>query len=163
MRLTAVALAALLASQPFVALSQPSGAPTSQPTSAPVLLKLPVGTRLATPKGTFQGYTLPEMKIILRIEADYRAWGHQIPEYEKIVKDYKLLSDNQDKQVKLLKNQVVVLKKDHVRLTKKWTEENKLRHLCENKPNFGSWIAWSVAAAMAATAAVLAGVVIAKD
>jgi hypothetical protein len=163
MNLITALLAALLVSQPCVALAQPTSAPTSAPTSRPALLKLPKGTRLKTPQGTFQGYSLAEFKVVLKIEADYRSWGKQIPILEKLVKDSEQLAENRHKQVKLLQNQVVTLKTDRARITKKWTEENRLRHICENKPAFGSWISWGIAAAATATAAVLAGILIAKD
>lgn len=152
-------LVALLVVQPCLALAQP----TSSPTSQSALLSLPKGTRLKTPQGTFHGYSLPEMKVILKIEASYRSWGAQLPKYRRKISNYKKLEEAQDKQAKLLENQVSILQKEHVRLTKKWTEENRLRHLCENKPNFGSWVSWSIAATMAATAAVLAGILISKD
>ena len=100
---------------------------------------------------------------MLKIEASYRSWGLQLPPLKRMVSNLKLLADNNLKQVKLLQNQVVTLKADRDRLSVKWTEDNRLRHLCENKPAFGSWIAWSTAAAMAAIAAVLAGILIAKE
>ena len=163
MKLIAALLVGLLASQPALVLAQPTSPPSSAPASQPGLLSLPKGRQLTTPQGILRGYTLAEFKVLLKIEASYRSWGLQLPTYRKMVSDFKQLTENQVKQVKLLQNQMLTLKTDRSRLSKKWTEENRLRHLAENRPNFGSWLSWGVAAAMAATAAVLAGILIARD
>jgi hypothetical protein len=137
--------------------------PTSSPISKPAILSLPAGNRLVLPQGTFHGYSLDEMKIVLKIEASYRALAGQVIEYDKLVKNITELSNNRAKQIELLKNQVEIVKKDRDRITAKWTEDNRLRHECENKPAFGSWVSWGVAAAATAVAVVLTGVLLARD
>jgi hypothetical protein len=160
MRFNIIVFVALLAASPAIAQS------TSAPTPQPVVekeLKFPKGKRLKTSQGTFQGYTLEEMKVLLKIDAEYRLCFGQTPIYIKLINDYKELNENKAKQLKLLKNQIQILNQDRDRITKKWTEENRLRHECENKPNFGSWLSWGIAAATTATAAVLAGILVARD
>lgn len=156
-------LVALLISQPCLVWAEPTSVPASQPDEETVHA-FPKGKRLKIKQGTFQAYSLDEMKTLLKIDAEYRSCClNQIPIYVKLVNDYKGLSDNKGKQLILLKNQVSILLQDRIRITAKWKEENKLRHECENKTKFGSWIAWSVAAAATATVAVLAGILVAKD
>jgi hypothetical protein len=157
--LTAVAIV-MLVSHPVMA--QPTSAPTSQSVSEK-LLKFPAGKRLKTSQGTFQGYSLEEMKVLLKIDAEYRLCFEQTPIYDKLVNDYKELNENKAKQLILLKSQIQILNQDRDRITKKWTEENRLRHECENKPSFWSWVSWGVAAAATATAAILAGILVARD
>lgn len=161
MRAITVLLAALLFSQPVLAKTA-SSRPTGVLTASVPLLELPEGKRLKTPQGTFQGYNLQEFKIILRIEADYKSWGIQLPEYRKINKYLQQEVKNRDEQIMLMQTQMGVMSEDRERLFKKWKEENLKRHLAENKPEFGSWIAWGAAGVMTAVAAVLAGVLIAR-
>lgn len=144
------------------AIAQPTSAPTSIPTSQPVLKELPDGSRIKTKDGTFQGYSLEEMKVILHIHADYRVWGKQIPLLKKQVGDLTILSMNQSHQINLSAVEAGVLRLERDTLFKKWKEENLKRHLAENKPAFGSWIAWGCVAVATTVAAVLAGILIAK-
>lgn len=138
------------------------GQPASPPASQPVLLELPKGERLRTPQGTFQGYSLEELKVILHIHADYRSWGQQMPRLRLQVEDQGNLINNQSKQLTLQAEQIKLLEGERKLLTEKWSKENEARHLCENKPAFGSWVAWGIAGVMTVVAAVLTGVVIYK-
>lgn len=138
------------------------GQPVSPPASQPVLLELPKGERFKTPQGERQGYSLEEMKVILHIHADYRSWGQQIPKLKLQVESYSSLTENQSKQLTLQAEQIKVLQGERTLLTEKWSKENEARHLCENKPAFGSWVAWSIAGVMTVVAAVLTGVLIYK-
>lgn len=145
-----------------VALAQPTSQPTAAPASQPVLRELPKGERLKTPQGERQGYSLEEMKVLLHIYADYRSWGLQVPQLKLQVDRYGKITLNQSNQLKLQEEQIKILHGERRLLTDKWSKENEKRHLCENKPAFGSWIAWGTAGVMAVVAAVLAGILIVK-
>lgn len=136
-----------------------SGPVAAQPSSQPVKRTLPKGRLIQNHKA----YTLEEMKTILHIYVDYKKWFDIVPEQKRQLKLFEDLTVNQAQQLKLRGQEVKTLREERKLLTKKWTEENRLRHLAENKPSFGSWIAWGTAAAMAALAAVLGGILIAKD
>jgi hypothetical protein len=159
MRTSLVAfLVAILACGP-VAFAQPASAPSSQST----LLELPKGKTFQKGSESLRGYTLEEFKVVLKIHTDYKSWGKQVFKYKKLVNDLTELGQTYSKQLILRAKQLATANKDRVRLTEKWREENRLRHLAENRPMIGSWVAWAAAAGFAALSAVLAGVLIAKD
>ena len=137
--------------------------PTSAPVSQPTFLQLPTGRLVDFKQDKLKAFTLDEFKIILHIYTDYRIWGAQIPKLQLQVDDLTRLSQSQTLQLGLRAEEVKVYQEERKLLTEKYLNENKLRHECENKPNFGSWIAWGTAAAMGVVAAVLAGILIAKD
>jgi hypothetical protein len=122
--------------------------------------RLPVGKRLTTPQGTFQGYSLEEMKVLLKMDVDLESYNLQIPKFAKVLKNSGELISNLRKQLESKDKSLKILQDERVRLTKKWTEENKLRHIAENKPSLWTWIAWSSAGAMAVVATVLAIVLV---
>lgn len=62
--------------------------------------------------------------------------------------------------VKIKTESVDTLNFENNRLFLQWTEENKLRHEAEQKPQFGSWVAWGTAGVFVVTTAVLTGIVI---
>jgi len=128
--------------------------------SARAPYRLPPGTRLQLPEGTYQGYTLEEMKVLLKMDVDLEAYEKEIPKYKQSLEDYAKVLEAKEAIIKSKDKQVNLLKEDMARLTTKWSEENKLRHECENKPKFGSWIAWTIAAVATVTAIAL-GVTIA--
>lgn len=142
MRLISIILAALLASSPVLGQVRP-------------LYKLPAGARLQTPQGTFQGYTLEEMKVLLKMDVDLEAYEKEIPKYKQSLEDFRKMMEAKDNILKSKDVQVDLLTKDQTRLTEKWSQENKLRLECENKPKFGSWVAWAIAAVTTATAIAL--------
>jgi len=137
--------------------------PTSAPASQPVLRTLPAGQMVDVKKEKLKGFNLEEFKVILHIYTDYRVWGVQLPKMQLQIDDLTKLSQNQTYQLGLRAEEVKIYQQERKLLTEKYLNENKLRHLCENKPNFGSWIAWGSAAAMGIVAAVLAGILISKD
>lgn len=127
--------------------------PSSQPTS------LPVGRVI----DDLRSYTLEEFKIILKIHADYKSWYTQIPKLKLKVKFLDEIITKKDDQLRLLGSEIETLQTERKRLTEKWKEENRLRHLAENKPKFGTWIAWSVAAVLGVVASALGIILISKD
>ena len=52
------------------------------------------------------------------------------------------------------------LQVETVRLRDMWKEENRLRHIAENNPRFGSWIPWVTTAILATTSVTLGLVVV---
>jgi hypothetical protein len=150
MGLIAALLVAVLASQPLVA-------------GARDRYRLPAGQRLTTAQGTFQSFTLEDFKVLLKMDVDLESFSLQIPKYLKVQEDLTKLSVNLGKQLKLKDKTITVLQGERARLTKKWTEENRLRHLAENKVSWTSWFAWGAAGVMTVVAAVLAGILFVKD
>ena len=124
---------------------------------------LPVGSYVSVGDKKLRAYTLEEFKIVLHIYADYKSWHGQVPKLTEQVTKLVQLAENQNRRLKLRSDEVKILQDERELLTKKWAEENKLRHLCENKPAFGSWISWGAAGTASLVAAVLAIVLVAKD
>jgi len=148
--MVAVLLAALTLSQPAWVLARDR-------------YRLPEGTRLKTPQGTFQGYTLEDFKVLLKMDVDLESFSKQIPKYVKLKEDLTKLSVNLTKQVISKDKVIYILQSERARLTVKWTEENRLRHLAENKVSWTSWLAWGCAGVMSILSAVLLGIVLARD
>ena len=150
MGLVAGLLVAILVSQPLI-------------TGAKERYRLPAGQRLTTPQGTFQGFTLEDFKVLLKMDMDLESFSQQIPKYIKLKEDLTKLSINLTNQVNSKDKVIYILQAERARLTDKWTEENRLRHLAENKVSWTTWFAWGAAAVMTVVTAVLAGVLVAKD
>ena len=55
-----------------------------------------------------------------------------------------------------------LLRTERNRLLERWTEENRLRLVAENRPDLGSWVAWALVAVEAVIVGVLAGVLVAE-
>lgn len=125
--------------------------------------ELPKGSYVSVGEKKLRAYTLEEFKIVLHIYADYKAWHVQVPKLKDQVLKLTELSQNRERQLKLADANIKILEGERKLLTEKWEKENKLRHECENKPAFGSWIAWSTAGAMGLVATVLAVVLIVRD
>lgn len=142
-QMVAVLLAALIASQPVLVAARDT-------------YRLPAGTRLTTAQGTFQSYTLAEFKLLLKMDVDLEGFSQQIPKYIKLQENLTKLNVNLGNQLILKDKTIKVLYGERDRLTTKWTEENRLRHLAENKPSVMTWLGWGSAAAMGIVATVLA-------
>jgi hypothetical protein len=123
------------------------------------LYRLPVGTRLILPEGTYQGYSLEEMKIILKMDVDLSVYEPEIVKYKSIISSLEAKDLAKDQIIVSKDKQIKILTDDRARIFNKWSDENKARHVCENKPAFGSWIAWGSAGVATITAVVL-GVVL---
>jgi hypothetical protein len=124
------------------------------------LLKLPAGMQVTHGGDQLRGFTLDEFKVILDIYADYKNWGKQLPELKSQILNLDKIILVKSSQEKLYETSIKTLKDDQSRLFAKWKEENRLRHLAENKPAVGSWIAWG-AAGVAGTVAIVLGIVLA--
>jgi hypothetical protein len=145
--LIAALVSVLIASTPVLA------SPASQP------VKMPKGKII----NNLKSYTLEEMKVILSINADYKSWFFQIPLKDQQIKGLTAISKNLSEQMKTTQADVKILREDRDRLYKKWVDENKKRHLAENRPQIGSWIAWTAAVVATVAAAVLSVILVTKD
>ena len=128
------------------------------------LYRLPVGTRIQTPKEELQGYTLEEMKMLLKMDVDLEFYETvQLPKIKEQLEATKKIIEAKDVIIGSKDGQLKTANQDRERLTNKWSEENKLRHECENKPKFGSWVAWGLAALLGGTALALGIVLVVKE
>jgi hypothetical protein len=116
------------------------------------LYRLPKGKRVQAQGETYQGYTLEEMKQLLLIDSDLRALEEEVPKLKDIERDKQKIIESKDKIILSKDIQIDLLSKDRDRITDKWKADNKLKHECEQKPKFGSWIAWGTAGILAAVA-----------
>lgn len=94
-------------------------------------------------------------------------------EFEASMVECEMETDLKDEKIELLELQITdlkiitqlqkqtgdAMKVENDRLFGLWKDENKKRHLAENKPHWGSWMGWTVAGV---STAVLAGFII-KD
>jgi hypothetical protein len=105
----------------------------------------------------WQCYDFENFKLLLKFEADHQACIWKQIETDERDDQLKEQVDALRNVVKLHEASIGDLRAENDRLFKQWSEENKLRHEAENKPQLGSWIAWSVAGV---STAVLAGFII---
>ena len=125
--------------------------------------RLPPGKRLTVQSETFQGYSLEEFKLLLKMDVDLESFSKQVPKYIKLQEDLTKLNVNLNERLELAQSVITILHGERDRLTKKWTEENRLRHLAENKPSILSWLGWGAAAVMGIVATVLAVILVVKS
>lgn len=124
---------------------------------------LPEGRIVETDDERYKAYTLEEFKTIIRIYTDYKIWGSQISFLQDQVDELVRLSVIKDNQLDLRLKEIEIYKRERDLLTEKYLKENKLRHECENRPNFGSWLAWGSAAVLGTIAIVVTGILISKE
>jgi len=127
------------------------------------LYRLPAGKRIQFQSETYQGYSLEEMKILLKMDVDLEFFEESFPAQKQQILLLEKWLDTKEKRLKSKDVQIDLLTKDRERITKKWEEENLLRHKCEQKPAFGSWIAWSSAGLFAITTLILGVLLIDED
>ena len=125
--------------------------------------RLPIGTRINTGDEIYQGYTLEEMKILLKMETDLRTYEDERPKLLKLVTQNAIIIGSLQEQLSSRGHEINLLEHERQRLTKKWTITNKKLHECENKPPYGSWIAWGIAATSVITATVFGVVLFTQD
>jgi len=126
------------------------------------LYKAPKGTRIQVQDKTYQGYTLEEVKVLLKMDVDLEFYDQAFPKLKLEIDSYKQIMKAREEELKSKDNQITLLQQDRVRLSAKWTEENRLRHECEEKPSFGSWLSWGAAGAATLVALVLGVVLVVK-
>ena len=127
------------------------------------LRKMPKGTSLTVQGTNYRGFTFDEYKELAHIYTDYMQWGQKIPLLQNQIDQATLLSENQTRQIVFMAKDHKLLMDENTKLFEQWKQENRLRHEAENRPWYGNWVAWGVAAAVTVAAATLTGVLIAKD
>lgn len=121
------------------------------------LIKFPKGVAKDIDGYRHQCLNFDEFTLLLEFEANMVEC-----EMETDLKTEKIeLLDLQVTELKLVtdlqKLTVDAMKVENERLFGLWKDENKKRHLAENKPHWGSWVGWTVAGV---STAVLAGFII---
>jgi hypothetical protein len=136
-----------------------------------VSLLVPTASKAALPQGIqvkihdieYRAFSLEEYKQILILEANFKALEVDLKYANELaVLDNKLIGKLRDK-IDSLKRSNTILVKERDRLSVKWKEENRLRHIAENKVPWVSWVGWSVAAAATVASAVLVVVLATRD
>jgi len=125
--------------------------------------RLPLGNRIVTEKGTFQGYTLEEMKILLKMDTDLKLGNEKDQEQIKLISNQGSVIISLQKQNELQVKMIDILQNERKLLTEKWSKENEAKHICESKPAYGSWISWTIAAATTTAAVILGSILIYKE
>jgi len=108
--------------------------------------RLPAGRRCIVSGVPFQCFTLDEYKELLYMDIDlsytlqmYALSLQRANKYERVFQLMLAAYDEHDRQIE-------ILQQERTRLFDRWSEENRLRLEAENRPMFGSWIAWGLAA-----------------
>lgn len=99
----------------------------------------------------YQCFDLEEMKELMKWEAEFRFMEtayHQMA--EKVVLQEGVIFQLETKVLSLEESNQL-LAEDNERIYLKWEKDNKLLLECQNKPKFGSVLAWGLAATFAAT------------
>ena len=123
---------------------------------------IPVGDRETVGGESLQCYDFENYKKLLIFDAAFEGC---LRTNELLVERHKLEKQRStafEKIIALQQKSMIIIEKDNDRLFKDWKEENKKRHLAENRPMLGSYIAWSTAGAFAVATAVLSVIVIVK-
>lgn len=133
---------------PLQTQAQPENIPTGEP-------KVIQGTR-------FQCYPFEDFKKLLLVDAQFSSCKKIKGFLEEKNQLEQEKSVNLSKVIDLQGRSIKTLERENERLFKDWKEENKKRHLAENKPMIGSYVAWGTAGAFAVATAVLSVIVIVK-
>lgn len=123
---------------------------------------LPQGKRIISDDVTYHAYTLEEFKILLNIYNDYKIYNQHVPILKANLAKADKIMGLKDQHMEYQSRQFEIIFAEKNRLYEKWKKENKLRHECENEPNFGSWISWSIAAAATVATTILSTILIIK-
>ena len=124
------------------------------------LYRLPKGKSLTTSEGEFKGYTLEEFKVLLGMDADLKVLETNVPIIADSLMQYVKVTANLRKQLVVKDNIIGLQDKEIDRVTDKWVDDNRLRHVAENEVDWWTITAWGSAGAFAILSAVLAGVLI---
>lgn len=112
--------------------------------------RLPSGRRCMIDGESFQCFSLSEYIQLLEMDVDLQFYDAAYPIAERMIATLEGINTQLTISLDATAAQVDILSAERTRLIAKWTEENRLRLEAENKPLFGSWLAWGVAAAEAA-------------
>jgi hypothetical protein len=124
---------------------------------------LPQGIQIKSQNIEYKAFSLEEYKQILVLEAKFNALKVDLDYARELAAlDDQLIGALRDK-IDSLKRTNVILVKDRDRLAVKWKDENRLRHLAENKVPWSTWAAWGVAGVATTAVAVLVVVLVVRD
>lgn len=125
--------------------------------------EFPLGKRVKIEGAELKCYTIPEYKKLMGLYVDLNTCTakevllkQKIANLEKQAAIYNEIAD-------LHLSSIKILTEENKRLFGLWKEENKKRHIAENKPQFGSWLSWGSAGVLAAASAVLLTVILLDD
>lgn len=124
---------------------------------------IPAGERAATEAGTRQCYDLAGYKTLLKFDVDYGTCLRVRDQLDEKAKLYEESAAALQKAVRVHEDSIALMQKDRDHWFDKWKDENKKRHLAENKPALGSYLAWGTAGVFAVATAVLVTVVFVDD
>jgi thymidylate synthase len=124
---------------------------------------IPLGDRIPVNGEIKACYTIEDYKSLLKVDASYDTCLKIRTKLEKKDKIQEQRIVDLSKAVEVQQDSILVLKKENTRLFDQWKAENKKRHIAENKPAFGSYLAWGTAGAFAVATAVLTTVIVLND
>jgi hypothetical protein len=107
-------------------------------------------------------FNLDNFKLLLKLKADhYGAQDQLMLLNQKLVLQSEVITVLQDSLKS--NDEIIVIQNRRIdELFNKWSEENLKRLQAENKPVFGSWLAWGVAGVFLVSTAVVTGAYLAK-
>ncbi len=121
---------------------------------------LPPSTKYSINNEVQACFNLENYKKLLQLAVDLGAelqktdlLSRKVVEQETIITSQKKIIINKD-------NVIILYKKDQERLFNLWSEENRKRHLAENRPAYGSWVSWGLAGGFAVSTVVLGAIVL---
>lgn len=121
---------------------------------------LPEGKRVN--KGApdeMQCYELEGFKTLLRLDADFSWCLKSKKKLDIKTKQQASVILSLEKIVQAKDDNILLLKKENVRLFNMWKDENKKRHRAENKTSLSTTLAWSAAGVFAITTGVFLTVI----
>lgn len=121
---------------------------------------LPQGRRVEVGREMLHCFNFDEYKSLVVMNRELEAVSAEmvLDKERKVLlsKEIDLLKGIQKVQVA----QVKLFSDENERLFQLWKEENRKRHVAENKPAWGSYLAWSLAGVFAVSTATLVGVAV---
>lgn len=132
------------------------------------LLASPTYANTPLPSGevhTLQGrvlkcFNLEQFKDIVTIRAERDSAQNTASTFLIQVAVLKRATNHLEGVITDLKSVVKTQDAENTRVHDMWKEENRLRHIAENKSRFGSWIPWVAAGVLAVSTATLGAVVV---
>ena len=106
--------------------------------------RLPKGALLPYENQKYMCYDLEQFKMLLHMDNDFRSAVESLSVTKSKVYDLSNANLAFKKALSISDQQIELMRAENKRLSILWTEENRLRHIAENKPSFGGWVPWSL-------------------
>lgn len=100
-------------------------------------------------------FDFPGFRELLVLDEDLHLAEIQIPELQGIIVERDAQVLDLRSVISNLQYRLDLYREDRARIFAMWTEENRMRHELEERPDAGSWIAWAVAGVSLAAAVIL--------